>query len=89
MRSKQKYRKGKVMAAGVIALTLLFSGMAYSTEVHAAELQKAVLANAGSGQAEINKAKTTWYYKIVDGKKYMRLFDESNGKWLTPWILCP
>lgn len=88
MRSKQRYMRGKFMAAGVITMTLLFSGMAYSTEVHAAGLQKAVLANAGGGQAEINRAKTVWYYKIVDGYKFMRLYDCCSGKWLTPWILC-
>lgn len=29
----------------------------------------------------------TWYYKEVDGKKYMRLWDETNHRWVTDWIL--
>lgn len=89
MRSKQIYRRGKFIAAGVIVLTLLFGGKAYSTEVQAAELERAVVNNAGGGQAEINKAKTAWYFKIVDGKLYKRLRNDSSGKWLTDWILCP
>lgn len=89
MRSKQMHMKGKFMAAGVIALTLLFSGKAYSTEFQAADLERVVVDNDGGGQAEINKARTAWYYKKVNGKTYRRLFNECSGKWLTDWILCP
>lgn len=29
-----------------------------------------------------------WRYKIENGKMYRRLWDRTNGKWLTDWILC-
>lgn len=38
----------------------------------------------------ISIASTTkeWRFKTVNGKKYMRLYDLLNEKWLTDWIPC-
>ena len=33
-------------------------------------------------------AQLVWYYKVEGGKKYRRLYDATNQKWLTEWILC-
>lgn len=33
-------------------------------------------------------AKLVWYYKEENGKRYMRLYDATNGVWLTDWIPC-
>lgn len=30
-----------------------------------------------------------WMTKTENGKKYKRLYDKKNKKWLTDWILCP
>lgn len=30
-----------------------------------------------------------WYYKEVDGVKYMRLWDTLNGCWVTDWFPVP
>lgn len=32
--------------------------------------------------------KYVWYYKEENGKKYRRLYDETDGVWITDWILC-
>ena len=32
-------------------------------------------------------ANTVWKIKMVNGKVYKRLWDETNQKWLTDWIL--
>ncbi len=39
---------------------------------------------------KISIASTTkeWRYKTVNGKRYMRLYDLLNEKWLTDWIPC-
>lgn len=28
----------------------------------------------------------TWFYKEVDGQRYMRLYDATHGVWVTDWI---
>lgn len=38
--------------------------------------------------ADTRSATTVWYYKVENGKTYRRLYDATNGKWLTDWILC-
>lgn len=46
----------------------------------------------GTGESSIVTPQSTqyrWYYKIENGKKYRRLWDATNEKWLTDWILCP
>ncbi len=46
----------------------------------------------GTGESSIIAPQSTqyiWYYKTEKGKKYRRLWDTTNGKWLTDWILCP
>lgn len=29
-----------------------------------------------------------WVYKKENGKKYARLYDATNERWVTDWILC-
>lgn len=89
MKKKKMKTAGKCMAAGAVALTILFSGNLYNTEIYAAEAEHAVVENAKSNYLGTLSAKYAWYYKIVDGVKLTRLRDESNGKWLTPWLICP
>lgn len=35
----------------------------------------------------VRAANTVWKIKMVNGKVYKRLWDETNQKWLTEWIL--
>lgn len=35
------------------------------------------------------KAQTVWVYKEIEGLKFMRLYDATNEKYLTPWIWIP
>lgn len=30
----------------------------------------------------------TYYFKIVDGQKYYRIWNVSYGRWETPWLPC-
>lgn len=35
----------------------------------------------------VRAADTVWKIKMINGKVYKRLWDETNQKWLTDWIL--
>lgn len=32
---------------------------------------------------------TTWYFRTYNGQKQMRLWSNTEGKWLTDWIIIP
>lgn len=38
-------------------------------------------------QPRINE--TEWRYRTYNGKKQMRLWSNTEGRWLTDWIDCP
>lgn len=41
-----------------------------------------------AGTADTRATQYQWYYKEVNGKTYRRLYDSTNQKWVTDWILC-
>ncbi len=32
---------------------------------------------------------TEWYYTVINGKTYRRLYNRTKGKWIGDWELCP
>lgn len=52
----------------------------------------AVVAEAAvkdEGVAEPQADRLIWYVKVMDGKRYRRLYNASNQYWVTDWIPCP
>ena len=47
-----------------------------------------IAANAAVAEEEIEPYSTqyTWYYKVENGVKYMRLWDNKHYCWITNWI---
>lgn len=69
------------MVAGLLAFTLAGTATAYS----GVAFEHDVALNATS--ENIYRAEqTAWYYRIVDGKKQMRLWSITEGMWLTDWM---
>lgn len=79
----------KGIAISMLAVMLLngkYVGNVYAEAVKVYEGQHEVVSLE---ENSTRSAKTYWVYKKIDGQKFMRLYDASNGKWLTPWLLCP
>lgn len=91
-----KKKNMKKVAAGLAALVLLLSGVPWGHEVNAQEIdaqemqteQNTVLAASDEG-IQPRSPVLFWVYKNVNGYDLMRLYDATNEKWLTPWLLCP
>ena len=80
---KKKFMKKAAMVSMAAALSL----GCYVECVAAAVVQPAVVSEVKS-EDETRSARLVWYYKEENGKKYRRLYDATNGEWLTDWILC-
>lgn len=80
----------KGLVVGCLA-TMLFAGSA-AVPAEAAEgyviPDEVIAEQVVPGDAEVNANITRWYYKTVNGKRYRRLYDETDQEWLTDWILC-
>ena len=72
----------------VSCVLLLISGVLISTS------PSTVMAKGNDVQEKnvkvekiVKSGDTQWIYKTENGKVYRRLWDETNKKWLTDWIL--
>ena len=81
---KKMIKKGTIFA---IVLMMSCGGYVKSAEASIIDSYSNWSIVAGDG-ADTRSATTVWYYKVENGKKYRRLYDATNGKWLTDWILC-
>lgn len=82
---KRKLVKGAalLMLVAPICLGNLAGGLVAS----AAECQP-VVETAEETNGSAREAQIVWVVKKENGKKYRRLYDATNEKWLTDWILC-
>lgn len=75
------------IAVGMMAATVFVAGNMGSVYAGVIEPQVA-MAESAEVQNGSRQAQTVWMYKTVNGKRYVRLYDATNEKWLTDWILC-
>lgn len=75
------------IAVGMMAATMFVGGNMGAVYAGVVE-PEAVVTESTDAQNGSRKAQTVWMYKEVDGKRYVRLYDATNEKWLTDWILC-
>ncbi len=71
---------------GMAALTLVGGLQMASVSAPAVAAQAAVKEDEVS---EPQADRLIWCVREVDGKRYRRLYNASNGYWVTDWILCP
>lgn len=85
-------RMGKELLAGVAAVALLGGSMgvqkAYADTVAWESAVETVALHDNGESNNLMATKLEWHYKTINGKKYMRLYDAYNERWLTDWILC-
>ena len=89
--SKQKCMKGLV--TGMAAAMLVCGSNFANAEASAEMISDNILSIAADGIENPAEPAGTgiryvWYYKKENGKSYRRLYDATNGKWVTDWILC-
>lgn len=65
-----------------------YMGTAYAEAPDVSNGENAVSSYEDPGNNS-RKAVTVWVYKKVNGLNFMRLYDATNEKWLTPWIWVP
>ena len=82
MKGKKLIKKTVVVTMATV-LTLVVSTA--STFADVKELQPIIRFEE---TANVKSSNLVWHYKKQNGKKYRRLYDTSNKKWLTDWILC-
>lgn len=39
-------------------------------------------------QSVVLSTEYVYYYQLIDGKKYYRIWNASYGRWETPWLPC-
>lgn len=66
---------------GLLALNILMP-------IDASAQESEVYGMTGANVITPRATQYEWRYKIENGKKYRRLWDATNEKWLTDWILC-
>lgn len=48
----------------------------------------AEVANQPDAQASVLADEYIYYYSLIDGKKYYRIWNATDGRWETPWLPC-
>ena len=84
--SKRKWLQGLVVCCVMMVAGGNWEVMAARNENSAYMTENSFV--TVEGQKESRAAQLVWYYKQENGKKYRRLYDATNQKWLTDWILC-
>lgn len=83
--------KRKEVTKGMVALcaAVMVAGTLCVPQAKAAEVPAGnAVMSIEDGTADIRATQYQWYYKEVNGKTYRRLYDATNQKWVTDWILC-
>lgn len=84
-----KRRIVKAIIVGCVITTV--GGYWKVTEIKANESNSVDLVQIAieeNGEVTPKANQLVWYYKEENGKKYRRLYDATDQKWLTDWILC-
>lgn len=66
-----------------ISVLLSFTALTNVSPIYAQEIQSA------SAEVEPRADQYVWHYKIENGKRYKRLWNETKSRWETDWILVP
>lgn len=83
--------KRKELTKGIVALcaAAMVAGSLCVPQAKAAEVPRGTsMLTIEEGTVNTRATQYEWYYKVVDGKYYRRLYDLTNQKWVTDWILC-
>lgn len=85
--NKKRMMQGMVVGC----LMMVVGGCWNATTIKAEEIsytnQEQIIDSEEEGEKG-RAAQLVWYYKEENGKGYRRLWDATNQKWLTDWILC-
>lgn len=77
-----KKNMSALLLTGFILLSLTVPAAAVSATIFEAVPRSAQAVTKAAPRAE----ETQWYYRVFNGKKQMRLWSITEGKWLTEWI---
>lgn len=84
--------KKRMIQGMVVGCLMMVAGCSWNaTTVRAEEIDytnQGQIITSGEESEKERAAQTVWYFKEENGKKYRRLYDATNQKWLTDWILC-
>ena len=71
----------------ILALVMCLSvSVAAFADVAAPEDEAGIVTAAAKPGDSTQAEETIWYFRTVNGKKQMRLWSLTYGKWLTDWI---
>lgn len=89
--SKQKHVKRLVtgMAAALVICGGCITSAQAASEVASEPVVSAAAIGGSENLAQPYKTQYQWYFKEIKGYMFRRLYDTTNGKWVTPWILIP
>ena len=85
--SKKRMMQGMVVGCLMMVAVGGWSTTTVKAEESAYTDQGQIITSREESEKE-RAAQTVWYFKEENGKKYRRLWDATNQKWLTDWILC-
>lgn len=82
--NKKKMFKGLVV---IVLLLIVFRAEGMLAYAGINDSVQPAISNL-SEEAKPNSATLVWVFKEENGIKYRRLYDTTNGEWLTDWIPC-
>lgn len=69
----------------LLGITMIMTSLCLSLPICSAASVSAAVVDTSEEVAPCNEG-YIWYYKEVDGVKYMRLWDMLNRRWVTDWF---